>query len=235
MKTLSTLLLAKAPLKNHLISNSTTTKRILSTLSLTRSFLTSSYSSNSFSNLKNCKLYIISSSKRTQNSLLLQHEAQKRSFCTNNQDIEKAADAGGSGESASQESFSNKFETSLKYKFKIGQVKLPHYNKRKTGGEDALAFHDGMICVADGVGGWNEMGVDPSKYSNELCENISREYTLFGHKYDYNPKTIFVEAAKKTESQGSSTFCMCALDFEKKYLHTVNMGPLSGWIARRSA
>lgn len=148
------------------------------------------------------------------------HSAQKRSFCT--QDVEKAEDL---------ESF-NKFQTSLKYKFKIGQVKLPHYTKRKTGGEDALAFHDGMVCVADGVGGWNEIGVDPSKYSNELCENVKREYLLFGHKYNYNPKTIFVEAAKKTESQGSSTFCMCALDFEKNYLHTVNMGD-SGYMVVR--
>ncbi len=125
-----------------------------------------------------------------------------------------------------------KFQTSLKYKFNIGLVKLPHQSKRKTGGEDALSYHDGMICVADGVGGWNEMGIDPSKYSNELCENVKREYLLFGHKYDYNPKTIFVEAAKKTQSQGSSTFCMCSLDFEKNYLHTINMGD-SGYMVIR--
>lgn len=125
-----------------------------------------------------------------------------------------------------------KFQTSLKYKFQIGTVKIPHYSKRRTGGEDALAFHDGMICVADGVGGWNELGIDPSKYSNELCENVKREYLLHGHNYNYNPKTIFVEAAKKTKAQGSSTFCMCSIDFEKDYLHTVNMGD-SGYMVIR--
>jgi protein phosphatase PTC7 len=158
--------------------------------------------------------------KTTQKTNLLFRSSQKRSFCQG--DLEKAED---------QKHF-QKFHTSLKYKFKIGSVKLPHYNKRKTGGEDALTFHDGMICVADGVGGWNEIGVDPSKYSNEICENVKREYLLYGHKYNYNPKTIFVEAAKKTESQGSSTFCMCTLDFEKQYLHTVNMGD-SGYMVLR--
>jgi len=26
--------------------------------------------------------------------------------------------------------------------------------------------------VADGVGGWNEVGIDPAKYSKELCQQF---------------------------------------------------------------
>ena len=130
------------------------------------------------------------------------------------------------------ENTSQKFNTSIKFKFNIGFSKLPHFAKRSKGGEDALAVHDGMICVADGVGGWNELGVDPSLYANELCENVKKEYLNNAHKYFNNPKNIFIDAAKKTLSEGSSTFCMCVLDFEKNYLHTVNLGD-SGYMILR--
>ena len=29
-----------------------------------------------------------------------------------------------------------------------------------------------VLAVADGVGGWNEVGVDPAKYSRELCQKF---------------------------------------------------------------
>jgi len=89
-----------------------------------------------------------------------------------------------------------------------------------------------MICVADGVGGWNEIGIDPSKYSNELCENVKNEYLINGLEYNYDPRRIFIEAAKKSKEQGSATFCMCSLDYEKNYLHTVNLGD-SGYMVIR--
>jgi len=27
-----------------------------------------------------------------------------------------------------------------------------------------------LLAVADGVGGWNDYGIDPAKYSRELCQ-----------------------------------------------------------------
>lgn len=38
----------------------------------------------------------------------------------------------------------------------------------KTGGEDALYSSENLLVVADGVGGWNRYGIDPSKYSRKL-------------------------------------------------------------------
>jgi len=29
-----------------------------------------------------------------------------------------------------------------------------------------------MLVIADGVGGWNEFGIDPSKYSRFLCASL---------------------------------------------------------------
>ena len=42
---------------------------------------------------------------------------------------------------------------------------LPDPEKAYKGGEDAYATTDRMICVADGVGGWADQGVDPGLYS----------------------------------------------------------------------
>jgi protein phosphatase PTC7 len=125
-----------------------------------------------------------------------------------------------------------KIQTKLKYKFNYGVVKLPHSSKRDKGGEDAYAVHDGMLCVADGVGGWNESGVDPSKYSNELCRNVYSEFLRHGHKYYSQLKSIFAEACAKTFSVGSCTFVMCTLDLEKDYIHTLNLGD-SGYMLIR--
>jgi serine/threonine protein phosphatase PrpC len=33
-----------------------------------------------------------------------------------------------------------------------------------------------LLAVADGVGGWNERGVDPALFSKELCKNLRESY-----------------------------------------------------------
>jgi protein phosphatase PTC7 len=134
-------------------------------------------------------------------------------------------------ESESQTTHS-KINSNIKYKFNFGFIKIPHYSKRDKGGEDALATHEGMLAVADGVGGWNEVGVDPAKYSNELCANIKREFLKSGHQNYAHLKKIFIEAVNQTRAMGSCTFVMCTLDLEKEYLHALNMGD-SGYMLVR--
>ena len=46
---------------------------------------------------------------------------------------------------------------------------IPHPEKAHRGGEDAYFSQEKMLTVADGVGGWNNYGIDPSKYSRFLC------------------------------------------------------------------
>ena len=51
---------------------------------------------------------------------------------------------------------------------------LPHPDKAETGGEDAFfvsSHGQGAFGVADGVGGWNMEGVDPSRYSRSVSRN----------------------------------------------------------------
>lgn len=46
---------------------------------------------------------------------------------------------------------------------------IPHPDKAYKGGEDAFFFNETLLAVADGVGGWSSMGVDPGLYSKQLC------------------------------------------------------------------
>ena len=44
-----------------------------------------------------------------------------------------------------------------------------------------------MLCVADGVGSWNNYGIDPAEYSKELVKNIADLYMTHFNKYMNNP------------------------------------------------
>ncbi len=39
---------------------------------------------------------------------------------------------------------------------------IPHPDKAYRGGEDAYYSSERLLVVADGVGGWNNQGIDPS-------------------------------------------------------------------------
>lgn len=76
---------------------------------------------------------------------------------------------------------------------------------------------DQLLAVADGVGGWNDVGVDPALFSRELCKHAWDEFVHdknFGKHglFDLNLKSILIRAVQKTKSKGSSTFVMAALD-----------------------
>ncbi len=70
---------------------------------------------------------------------------------------------------------------------------------------------DSLIAVADGVGGWNDVGVDPGLFSRELCANLWEEYMNVSRS-SLNLKEMLVNAVKKTKNKGSSTFVMAGLD-----------------------
>lgn len=57
-----------------------------------------------------------------------------------------------------------------------GSCYLPHPAKEETGGEDAhfICANDEAIGVADGVGGWVEVGIDAGKFARELmCNSVA--------------------------------------------------------------
>ncbi|TYI56425.1 hypothetical protein E1A91_D11G209100v1 [Gossypium mustelinum] len=112
-----------------------------------------------------------------------------------------------------------------------GSCYLPHPAKEETGGEDAhfICANDEAIGVADGVGGWVEVGVDAGKFARELmCNSVA---AIQGEpKGSIDPARVLEKVHSSTKSQGSSTACIIALTEEG--IHAINLGD-SGFIVVR--
>jgi hypothetical protein len=101
-----------------------------------------------------------------------------------------------------------------------GSCCLPHPDKEETGGEDAhfICVDEQAIGVADGVGGWADLGVDSGIYSRELMSNsvtaIKEE-----PKGSIDPARVLEKAHSSTKAKGSSTACIIALTGEVCFFH----------------
>jgi len=109
---------------------------------------------------------------------------------------------------------------------------IPHPAKRAKGGEDAYFISDDMkaIGVADGVGGWGDIGVDPALYSRMLM--ASGKYSADSTSASYRePVKIMSDAYEHSmDIQGSATCCIVVLD--GFCLKTANLGD-SGFMVIR--
>jgi protein phosphatase PTC7 len=97
------------------------------------------------------------------------------------------------------------------YIFKGGVANQPKPEKEKTGGEDALIFSKNFMAVADGVGGWANQGIDSSKYSIALIQNVKDLFYTNSEHYSNKPKDLLVDAAIKNTEIGTSTLIVCTL------------------------
>ncbi|KAH7300365.1 hypothetical protein KP509_24G058600 [Ceratopteris richardii] len=109
---------------------------------------------------------------------------------------------------------------------------FPHPEKELTGGEDAyfICPEKQVIGVADGVGGWAEMGIDSGEYARKLMNEsfIAAQEEPSG---SVDAARVLKKAYFKTTCRGSSTACILALsDFG---LQAVNLGD-SGFIVVRN-
>lgn len=122
--------------------------------------------------------------------------------------------------------------------------------KRGTVGDDAwfVASKNStdVLGVADGVGGWRDIGVDPSKFSSNLmrtCKRIveqginpEQDDQSATHKTPIEILTSSYQALLENKNQalvGSSTACIIVFNRDSNYLHTANLGD-SGFIIVRS-
>ncbi|XWS14604.1 hypothetical protein CRYUN_Cryun35bG0023900 [Craigia yunnanensis] len=112
-----------------------------------------------------------------------------------------------------------------------GSCYLPHPDKEDTGGEDAhfICVNEQAIGVADGVGGWADLGVDSGKYSRELMSN-SVNAIQEEPKGSIDPARVLEKAHSSTKAKGSSTACIIALTDQG--LHAINLGD-SGFMVVR--
>jgi len=124
---------------------------------------------------------------------------------------------------------SEEFEADIsETRLSAGISVVPHPAKRAKGGEDAYFFSSDMsiIGVADGVGGWADLGVDPAIYSRSLMEGARQ-----AAEHSRDPLVIMNEGYKfSAEVTGSSTCCICVLD--GLVLRAANLGD-SGFMVIR--
>lgn len=89
------------------------------------------------------------------------------------------------------------------------------------------------LGVADGVGGWHEIGIDPSKFSSNLMKTCKRLVEQnFDPNIDNKTPINLLEQSYKTllDSKnnrllvGSSTACILMFHHETNFLHTCNLG-----------
>jgi len=108
-----------------------------------------------------------------------------------------------------------------------------------------------VLGVADGVGGWRDMGVDPSKFSSNLmrtCKRIVEQGMIACDsgatstestdrlKTPIEILTASYQALLENKNQaliGSSTACIIVFNRDSNYLHTANLGD-SGFVVVRS-
>ncbi|KAK3148986.1 hypothetical protein QOZ80_3AG0211360 [Eleusine coracana subsp. coracana] len=112
-----------------------------------------------------------------------------------------------------------------------GSCYLPHPAKEATGGEDAhfICDEEHVIGVADGVGGWADLGVDAGLYAKEL---MSKSMTAVKDEPDgtVDPSRVLEKAYTSTKARGSSTACIITL--KDQSIHAVNLGD-SGFVVVR--
>lgn len=113
----------------------------------------------------------------------------------------------------------------------VGVSAIPHPAKVAKGGEDAYFLSDDMkvIGIADGVGGWGDIGVDPALYSKSLMEGAKLSAESSPSTRD--PVDIMSEAYQYSSYvQGSSTACIINID--GIHLTAANLGD-SGFMVIR--
>lgn len=94
-----------------------------------------------------------------------------------------------------------------------------------------------VLGVADGVGGWRDMGVDAGRFAKELmgcCCGRSEQEDFDGR----NPRSLLVSSYQELKDRddpvvGSSTACVVAMHRRDLTLYTANLGD-SGFMVLRN-
>lgn len=93
-----------------------------------------------------------------------------------------------------------------------GSCYLPHPEKEETGGEDAhfICEDAQAIGVADGVGGWADVGVNAGLFARELMAH-SLKAIQEEPMSSFEPARVLEKAHSCTKAKGSSTACIIGL------------------------
>jgi len=111
---------------------------------------------------------------------------------------------------------------------------LPHPEKARSGGEDAVALHRHLLVVADGVGGWSSQGVDPGKYSKEFVLQMVTHAAASPKALDADALAAVVDECQElVRLAGSTTLAMAAVDCDRDMLTLGHLGDAGYMLLRR--
>jgi len=108
----------------------------------------------------------------------------------------------------------------------------PHPEKVAKGGEDAwfINIPDNSFAVADGVGGYDQYGVDSGLYSKQFMQlAMTKDLEQKGTPA---PQEVIAYAHSNTKLPGACTACVVQLDAGVKKLYAANVGD-SGFLIIR--
>ena len=124
-------------------------------------------------------------------------------------------------------------------------ILISHLSQVHYGGEDAHFISNvggGAFGVADGVGGWQESGVNPAEYSRTLMQ-VSAAFLEGSGAFSnetrnlaeplVDPRGALHAAHMRTKVAGSATACVMQLDQARRMLVAANLGD-SGFIVIRN-
>lgn len=89
-----------------------------------------------------------------------------------------------------------------------------------------------MLSVADGVGGWNDLGINPSLYSKNLSLLIEELFSSDIEVYTKDPTKLLVDSVSKNEQTGTCTSLIITLDKCKPIIYISSIGDCSYLILR---
>ena len=93
--------------------------------------------------------------------------------------------------------------------------------------EDAVIVKDNFIVIADGVGEWKNFGIDPSIYSQSLCEAIAKTLSSSSIQNETELKEKVVSSINSLHSTqiiGGATFLTIYLDAGANKAYSVALG-----------
>jgi protein phosphatase PTC7 len=116
-------------------------------------------------------------------------------------------------------------------KFMSASAYLPHPDKVATGGEDAhfMSACARVVAVADGVGGWRDMGIDSGLFSRELVR-LAQSYVADSGNTEPYPALVY--AFEHVEALGTSTICIVSLINGR--LEACNLGDSGFLVCRKN-
>ena len=114
------------------------------------------------------------------------------------------------------------FSVSPRLRFRGGFKSIRSARKASRGSEDAYHIGEGLLAIADGVGGWltaeNGEGANPAKVARTLVD-VAASAQESDARFSKNPKKLLEAAAEAASNiKGSATFMLATLDESERSL-----------------